>query len=365
MINNMFPMLFKEVKPKVSIVMLNYEGRRYLGQLLDKSIESALSQTYTNIEVLFVDNGSSDNSIEYVVENYGNKVKLVMLDRNYGFCLGNNLASRYVSSDVKYILFMNLDSVLTQNYVERLIHFMEKYEWVGAAQGLQKGLEGSFCGIGGYIDSFGRGVEVDVGGLEDEIQALDRVFFLAWVSGSAMIVRKELFVRLGGFSPELFMYYDEIDLCARMLFLGFNTACYPQAVYYHRRGQYTANSKNINWFTWYFGNRNKWLTTLRYLPLRYVMSSFLLYLPKDILINIFKSFVKGERIRTRLIIRITGYVISNLKRELIIREVWASKHNLLANYIIEPSDPFFRKGLDRIAIKRALFLSRNSHRLEL
>lgn len=344
-------------RPKVTIVILNYNGKKYLGELLDKALKSALNQTYVNVDILFVDNGSDDDSVNHIMSIYGNKVKVVKLGRNYGFCLGNNLALKYISSDAKYILFMNPDAILTEDYVKKLVHFMEEHEWIGMAQGLQRAIESSFCSIGGYVDSYGKAVEISINGLENKLMALSKLFIMAWVSGSAMIVRRELFERLKGFSPELFMYHDEIDLCARALFLGFKSVCYPQVAYYHKRGM-VAKSKEISWLPWYFSNRNKWLTTLRYFPLKHVVMSFLLAFPIEGLINVLKSFRKGGRIRLRLMIRTTKYIISNLRRELAIRRTWASKHSLLTDFIINLRSPLARKGLKEQAIKKTLLLRR-------
>jgi glycosyltransferase involved in cell wall biosynthesis len=91
--------------PKVSIVILTYNAKSTLGDILDKAIQSALNQSYPNIEVLVVDNNSSDDTYEYVRNKYGDKAEVVKLTKNYGYCLGNNLALRYISSNAKYILF--------------------------------------------------------------------------------------------------------------------------------------------------------------------------------------------------------------------------------------------------------------------
>jgi len=90
---------------KVSVIILNYNGRSKLGSLLDEAIESAINQSFSNIEVLFVDNGSTDDSVKYIYERFGDSVKIIELGRNYGFCMGNNLAVRYISKDSRYILF--------------------------------------------------------------------------------------------------------------------------------------------------------------------------------------------------------------------------------------------------------------------
>jgi len=89
-------------------VILTYNALSTLGKTLDKAILSALRQDYPNFEVIIVDNASSDGTYEYVKGTYGNTVKAVKLNKNYGFCLGNNLAIRFIDPSSTYILFQNV-----------------------------------------------------------------------------------------------------------------------------------------------------------------------------------------------------------------------------------------------------------------
>lgn len=122
---------------KVSIIILNYNGKSYLGKLLDKAIESALNQTYPNMEISFIDNGSSDYSYKYVKDKYGHKVKCIRFERNYGYCLGNNLAVKYTAGDSKYLLFMNPDVILEPDYITRLVNILENNSRIAMIQGLK------------------------------------------------------------------------------------------------------------------------------------------------------------------------------------------------------------------------------------
>ena len=71
-----------------------------------------------------MDNGSSDDTYDYVKSRYGGRVRVVKLGKDYGYCLGNNFALRYVSKDAKYILFQNPDAILTRDYVKNLVEIM-------------------------------------------------------------------------------------------------------------------------------------------------------------------------------------------------------------------------------------------------
>jgi GT2 family glycosyltransferase len=263
-----------------------------------------LGQSYKNIEVLFVDNGSTDGSCEYVRARYGDKVKVICFDRNYGFALGNNLASKFVSKDSEYLVFLNPDAVLDPNYVEVIMNFMEKNRGVGVAQGIQVFMDKSFISLGGYVDSYGRGVEIILKNI-----MLKHPIMVLWASGSAMVIRRRLFDRLRGFSPELFLYHDEIDLCSRVWLNRYAVVSIPFTGYRHLRGGVV---RDINWVSWYFANRNRWLTTTRYMPLRNLLLSLLIALPLEFIINLFKSVKRKERLRALLYVRILLFLMKKL-----------------------------------------------------
>jgi len=272
--------------------------------LLDDCISSALGQSYKNIEVLFVDNGSTDGSCEYVRARYGDKVKVICFDRNYGFALGNNLASKFVSKDSGYLVFLNPDAVLDPNYVEVIVSFMEKNKGVGVAQGIQVFMDESFISLGGYVDSYGRGVEFTLKNI-----MLKHPIMVLWASGSAMVIRRRLFDRLKGFSPELFLYHDEIDLCSRVWLSGYAVVSIPFTGYRHLRGGVV---RDINWVSWYFANRNRWLTTIRYMPLKNLLLSLLIALPLEFIINLIKSVKRKERLRALLYVKILLFLVKKL-----------------------------------------------------
>ncbi|MEM3957230.1 MAG: glycosyltransferase [Thermoproteota archaeon] len=94
--------------PEISIVVLNYNGMRFL----ETCLKSLLSSTYKNFEIVIVDNASKDGSVEYLKKKYSNneKVKIIQLDRNYGFAEGNNIGYRYTHPNSKFILFLNNDT---------------------------------------------------------------------------------------------------------------------------------------------------------------------------------------------------------------------------------------------------------------
>jgi len=300
--------------------------------LLDDCISSALGQSYKNIEVLFVDNGSTDGSCEYVRARYGDSVKVICFDRNYGFALGNNLASKFVSKDSEYLVFLNPDAVLDPNYVEVIVSFMEKNKNVSVAQGIQVFMDESFISLGGYVDSYGRGVEFIL-----KNTMLKRPIMVLWASGSAMVIRRRLFDRLRGYSPELFLYHDEIDLCSKVWLNGYAVVSIPFARYKHLRGGVI---RDINWVSWYFANRNRWLTTIRYMPFKNMLLSLLVALPIEFITNLAKSIKKKERLRALLYVKILLFLVKKLSSNLKKR---ASNTSDLKKFIVNIRSPLSKE----------------------
>jgi GT2 family glycosyltransferase len=201
-------------------------------------------------------------------------------------------------------VFLNPDAVLDPNYVEVIMNFMEKNRGVGVAQGIQVFMDKSFISLGGYVDSYGRGVEFILKNI-----MLKHPIMVLWASGSAMVIRRRLFDRLRGFSPELFLYHDEIDLCSRVWLNRYAVVSVPFTGYRHLRGGVV---RDINWVSWYFANRNRWLTTIRYMPLRNLLLSLLIALPLVFIINLFKSVKRKERLRALLYVRILLFLMKKL-----------------------------------------------------
>ena len=314
--------------PKVSIVILNYNGKRSLGGLLDECLEAALNQTYKNVEIVFADNGSNDESVSYVKDNYGKKLKVAVLGKNYGFCLGNNYAVHHVSVDSTYLLFLNPDAVLSKEYVETLVTYMNSNPDVAASQGIQNLMDGQESNLGCLITSNGMGLALELRYLRainpDKLQPIP----VLWVQGSAMLVRRDLFNKIHGFSKELFMYCDELDLCCRFLASGYKIIGVPDVAYLHKS---TNPWQNLN--SWYFITRNRWLITIRYFPLKFLpqcAGSFVI----DFAMTIYRSIRCGKKEWAKHYFGISAYLIKNFKRELIFRYRWYPVQSLIVNYVI-------------------------------
>ena len=309
--------------PKVSIVILNYNSKRSLGALLDECLKAALNQTYVNLEVVFADNGSNDESVTYVNKIYGSKLKVVVLGKNYGFCLGNNYAVREVSDDARYLLLLNPDAVLSSGYVETLVSYMQSNPNVAACQGVQNFMEGYQPILGGLVPSNGMSVTLELRYLRSINGGKLQPIPVLWVQGSAMLVRCDLFNKVNGFSKELFMYYDEMDLCCRLIASGYKIMGIPDTMYLHK-----STDPWQNLLSWYFLTRNRWLITTRYIPLRFLPQSLSTF-AIDFGMTIYRSFKCGKKEWSGLYIRILVFLLRNFRKELTFRHRWGKIQSLI------------------------------------
>ncbi len=223
--------------PKVSIVILNWNGSNFLQQFLPALISHT---TIPDAEIIVADNASTDNSIEMLRQNFPS-VKTILLDKNYGFAGGYNKALAQLNSE--YFVILNSDVEVTKGWLEPLIEFLSQHPEVAAVmptiRSYHKRNFFEHAGAsGGFIDYLGypfcRGRIFD--SLEEDKGQYSSPTEVFWTTGACMVVRASIFKQLGGFDEIFFAHMEEIDLCWRMLWKGYNLYCIPQSIVYHVGG---------------------------------------------------------------------------------------------------------------------------------
>jgi GT2 family glycosyltransferase len=211
----------------ISVIVLNWNGKKHLRRCLD----SLLTQTYRNIEIIVVDNGSTDGSIELLKNDYSGRINLIEKERNYGFTKGVNIgiaASRGV-----YIALLNNDAVADSQWLEELVKGMSYGPDIGmcACKVLffhQRNLIDK-AGHLMYPDGLnaGRGMEEEDRGQYDQV---GEIFF---PDGSAALYRRALIEDVGPLDEQFFAYGDDAELGVRARWLGWRCLYLPTAVVYH------------------------------------------------------------------------------------------------------------------------------------
>lgn len=222
--------------PSVAIVILNWNGKKFLEEFLP----SVLQSTYSNYSVVIADNGSADDSIDFLQKEYP-RLRLILLKENHGFAKGYNLALRQVEAD--YYILLNSDVKVVPGWIEPLVALAEGNPQIAACQ--PKILSYThpeyfeYAGAcGGWLDHYGypfaRGRVFDL--CESDEGQYDNAAPIFWASGAAMFVRANVFHEAGGFDDFFFAHQEEIDLCWRMQLMGYGIYSCPQSVVYHVGG---------------------------------------------------------------------------------------------------------------------------------
>lgn len=219
-----------------SIIIVTWNALQHL-----KNYLPSVAQTeYPNFEILLADNASTDGSVTWVKEHYPS-VKVVTLDKNYGYCGGNNRAVSHANGDI--LLFLNNDVEVQANWLHPLSDCFKQNPETGAAQPKMLSYTQpdffEYAGAaGGFIDKHGfpfcRGRIFDT--LEKDQGQYDESGQIFWASGAALAIRKELFQELGGFDEDFEFHMEEIDLCWRLQNQGHEVRYCPQSVVYHLGG---------------------------------------------------------------------------------------------------------------------------------
>jgi GT2 family glycosyltransferase len=243
--------------PKVALVILNWNGVKYLKQFLP----SVMVSNWPGLEVVVGDNASTDDSIAFLQENYPG-IRIIQNDQNYGFTGGYNRVLAQVDAD--YYILLNSDVEVTPNWIEPVIELMQSDELIAAAAPKllaysnkdtfeHAGAAGGFIDVYGYPFCRGRlfnEVEKDNG----QYQQSGEVF---WASGAALFIKKKYWDLAGGFDESFFAHMEEIDLCWRLKNMGYKVMYCAQSTVYHVGGG-TLNAENP--FKTYLNFRNNlWL----------------------------------------------------------------------------------------------------------
>ena len=221
---------------KTAVVILNWNGVQHLQHYLPSVV-----RTTPEVDIVVADNGSTDGSVEWLKAEMPS-VKLVLLDRNYGFAEGYNRALAQLESYDTFVL-LNSDIEPAEGWLEPLLEVLERNEDVAVVvpkilddkcreRFEYAGAAGGFIDILGYPFCRGRILST----VEEDNGQYDTPCDVMWGSGAAFCCRASVFAELGGFSAEFFAHQEEIDLCWRVWLSGRRVVVEPRSKVYHLGG---------------------------------------------------------------------------------------------------------------------------------
>ena len=214
----------------VSVIIVNYNTNELLAQCIHSVIEYTRDVAY---EIIVVDN----NSNEFTPDDYtsiSNNIEIVRLSRNIGFGKANNEGVKIANGEL--VLFLNSDTLLLNDAISMLYHHMKKHARVGICGGNLYTKEGE--PNMSYTESFPTVVDylkllfglVVLSRKEENFNVAGEVKRIGgYVSGADLMIRRSLLERYGGFDPDFFMYFEDVELCHRISKVGYEVHSVPSA----------------------------------------------------------------------------------------------------------------------------------------
>ncbi|MEA3316602.1 MAG: glycosyltransferase family 2 protein [Bacteroidota bacterium] len=264
---------------KTAIVILNWNGKRFL----EKFLPSVTKYSNNNeVEIIIADNSSSDDSLKFLNKNYPS-IRTIILDKNYGFAGGYNMALQQV--DAKYYILLNSDVEVTPNWINPIINLMDKNTGIAACMpkilSFANKDQFEYAGAaGGFIDKYGypfcRGRILS--NIEKDNKQYNDTKEIFWATGACMFIRAEKFHELNGFDEDFFAHMEEIDLCWRLKNKGNKIIYSHESVVYHVGG---GTLPNNNPFKLYLNYRNNLFLLFKNLPSKKIFSTIFIRLILD------------------------------------------------------------------------------------
>ncbi|MEM3449514.1 MAG: glycosyltransferase family 2 protein [Thermoproteota archaeon] len=325
--------------PEISVVILNYNGMRFL----ETCLNSLLNSTYKNFEIVIVDNGSKDGSVEYLKKNFSNneRIKIIQLGKNYGFAEGNNIGYRYTHPNSKFIFFLNNDTEVEEDCLDKIIKKIVRDPSIGAAQPKIRSMREreKIDAVGGVVDYYGRTWHRGSG--EYDKGQYDSVSETFYAQGAAIVVRRNVINEIGLFEPAYFIYYEETDLCWRIWLAGYRVVVIPEAVVYHYGGGTTISPTTYRekYFKVFNLRKNHIATMLKNYSLINIFKYVMPFIIRAVIIAFWWS-LSGEKAKAMAYYHALWWVFSNtdliVRRRMFIQKTRKIKDNELMKIMLPP-----------------------------
>lgn len=256
---------------KIAIVLLNWNGAKMMRRYLPNVVE----YSNTDATVYVADNASTDGSVEMLKQHFP-KVRLLQLDKNWGFAEGYNKALAQIEAE--YYVLINSDVEVTHHWLTPLVEFMDNHPEAAACQPklLAEYAKDSFeyaGACGGYLDRYGypfcRGRIFDV--VERDDGQYDYVTEVFWATGACFMIRSVDYRAVGGFDGRFFAHNEEIDLCWRLRLRGRKIYCIPDSRVFHVGGGTLPKNNPMKTFLNFRNNLTMLYKNLPEEKLRHVM----------------------------------------------------------------------------------------------
>lgn len=249
-------------KPKVSMIVSNLNGMQL--NLIKGCIASLMQPNYSNWELIVVDNASTDNSVSFLKSKFKNFRNCFVIENPINmYSQGLNLGAKKATG--KFLAYFNNDVAITKGYLNNLVKEFEKDNKLAIAQGklLNYKNRKKIDSAGESMDIYGNPVTIGYG--ENDKGQFDVIEDILSASGSACMIRKDIFKKIGGYDEKYGIGYEDMDLALRARRLEYNIKRFPKAVVYHKRAATDLAPFVRIKVKWHF-NKNRIATMIKNYP---------------------------------------------------------------------------------------------------
>ena len=237
---------------KLSIIIVNFKGWESLKGCLN-SLVSIKETTALDPEVIVVDNFSNDGNLKKFKKLYPDFL-FIENEGNYGFSNGNNRGARYATGE--YLLFLNPDTIVSKDAIQDMLSLAKNnlsYHIISVQQKRPSGKPENPFGVfptGWTINGLIKTIYLQLSKKYfKKYCGSQRVIFPDWVSGSVLMIKQEIFKKIGGWDEDFWLYYEDVDLCKRIRENGGTVALLCDVSIIHQHGGLTRkNKKNIAFY---------------------------------------------------------------------------------------------------------------------
>jgi len=290
-------------KLRVAVVVINYNGKHYLRECF----ESLKNQTYSDYDAHVIDNGSVDGSVEYVKEHFP-WVKIIAFKENLGFAKAYNEAIKAVDADL--VALLNNDTRVDRKWLQELINAIQEDKLI-AAVGSKILLYDSpqlLNHAGAKITPIGGGFDIGLYRRDEKEYNIKKQ--VGAVCGAAMLVKKDLFIKIGGFDEDFFAYFEDVDFCWRTWLHGYRVSYIPTSVVFHKFGGSWGRSSPKKVF---LGEKNRLSSMIKNFELINLMRGLLLTIP----LNVMKIIIYSRNRTPNMVLSIIKadlWIFKNIRR---------------------------------------------------
>lgn len=281
----------------LAIVVLNYNGKMFVNSLY----YSIQMQTYNEFDLIVLDNASTDDSVDKI-KNKVKKARIIEFKNNIGFARAFNYAAKNLSYD--FLLFLNNDLYLAQNCVENLMKICLKYPkaLIFNSKAMYWKDKSIINAAGGKLTYIGGAYLI--GNKEKDNRNHNKIIGAAY--GASMLIKRDLFLKLGGFDPDFFMYHEEADLCWRSWLYNHPIIYCSSSVVYHFESLNWA--KNPKLFNEFHKIKNRNISIIKNNKFPYIITFEFL----SLIFDIFTLIKSKELIYGKAILKAYLYILNNI-----------------------------------------------------